>query len=103
MEKTNLLKETLEVLWQHGKKSGDVKWCGTKNGWCTWDEFRSVAKDIEYDNGYGTAMIADDLVIVGEDWWLERHEYDGSEWWEFKTLPVKPKVHRVPQVVKTLF
>lgn len=21
---------------------------------------------------------------------MERHEYDGSEWWEFKTIPIKP-------------
>jgi len=103
--KKNLLKETLEVLWEHGKKPEDVKWCGKPEyGWCTWDEFCSVAKDIEYDSGYGTAMIAENLLIVGEDWWLERREYDGAEWWVFKTLPVKPKVHRVPmQVLKTLF
>ena len=31
-----------------------------------------------------------DLLIVGDDWWLERHEYDGAEWWEFKTLPCEP-------------
>jgi len=58
---------------------------------------------VEYDSGYGATKVAKDLVIVGEDWWLERCEYNGSEWWEFKTLPVKPKAHRVPQIVKTLF
>ena len=101
--KKNLLKETLEALWQHGKKSSDVKWCGTENGWCTWDEFAAVA-DVEYESEYGASKVAKDLVIVGEDWWLERREYDGSSWWEFKTLPVKPKAYRVPiQVVKTLF
>ena len=100
--KKNLLKETLEALWQHGKKSSDVKWCGTENGWCTWDEFAAVA-DVEYESGYGATKVAKDLVIVGEDWWLERREYDGSEWWEFKTLPTKPKTQRVPQVIKTLF
>ena len=97
-----MLKETLEALWQHGKKSSDVKWCGTENGWCTWDEFAAVA-DVEYDSGYSASKVAKDLVIVCEDWWLERREYDGSSWWEFKTLPVKPKAHRVPQAVKTLF
>jgi len=100
--KKNLLKETLEALWQHDKNSKDVKWCGTENGWCTWDEFAAVA-DVEYDSGYGATKVAKDFVIVGEDWWLERREYDGSTWWEFKTLPVKPKAHRVPQVIKTLF
>lgn len=28
---------------------------------------------------------------MGDDWWLERHEYDGSEWFELKELPDKPK------------
>jgi len=28
---------------------------------------------------------------VGDDWWLERHEYDGSEWWVFQKLPIKPQ------------
>lgn len=32
------------------------------------------------------------LKIVGDNWWLERHEYDGAEWFEFKTLPQKPKI-----------
>jgi hypothetical protein len=31
------------------------------------------------------------IIVVGKDWWLERHEYDGSEWWEFKTMPDKNK------------
>lgn len=26
-------------------------------------------------------------VVVGKDFWLERGEYDGSEWWSFKTTP----------------
>ncbi|MCW3140695.1 MAG: hypothetical protein N2V72_00725 [Methanophagales archaeon] len=101
--KKNLLKETLEVLWQHGKKSKDVKWCGIPGfGYCSWSEFAAVA-DTEYDSGYGATKVEKDLVIVGEDWWLERREYDGSSWWEFKTLPVKPKNHRVPMpVIKTL-
>lgn len=28
---------------------------------------------------------------MGDDWWLERHEYDGSEWFELKECPDKPK------------
>ena len=34
-------------------------------------------------------MVALDLVVVGEGWWLERCDYEGAEWWEFKTLPIK--------------
>lgn len=31
------------------------------------------------------------LIVVGKDFWLERHEYDGSEWWEFKSIPMEPE------------
>jgi hypothetical protein len=30
---------------------------------------------------------------------LERGEYDGSEWWEYKELPVKPLQHRAVKTV----
>ena len=92
----NFLEETLEMLKKHGKSPKDVKWVGSENfGWFTWEEFEKIA-NFEYDNDYGAQEIAYDLVIVGKDWWLERGEYDGSEWWEFKQLPEKPKNHKVP-------
>ena len=28
-------------------------------------------------------------MLVGDGWWIERFEYDGSEWWEFKTIPIE--------------
>ena len=48
-------------------------------------------------NGFGGAEVNENLFVVGADWWLERHEYDGSEWWEFKTLPTKPPLERAPE------
>ena len=48
----------------------------------------------EYDDGYGETEVKDDLQIVGANWWLERHEYDGSEWWEFKSLPTQPEEYK---------
>lgn len=27
---------------------------------------------------------------MGEDWWLERYEYDGAEEWVYKSYPKKP-------------
>jgi len=76
----NLLEETLEKLKECGFRESDVSWVGSKDGEyaISWEEFKKIA-DIEYDNGYGTPEIAIDLVVVGKDWWLERHEYDGSE------------------------
>jgi|GEM_PF-500830 len=101
----NLLEETLEVLKKHGKSPKDVRWVGSKDGKyaITWDEFEKIA-DVIYDNGYGAQEIAEDLVVVGEDWWLERCECDGSEWWEFKTLPVKqPEAIKFTKVLITSF
>lgn len=91
----NLLQETLNDLKENGKNSADVRWVGRAsiNAKCGWDEFVKQA-NFEYDNGYGSAEIPGDLIVAGDDWWLERAEYDGSEWWKFKTLPVEPKVSK---------
>jgi hypothetical protein len=89
--KTNLLMETLEILENNGKSPEDVMWVGDKNQFTTWKDFVANA-NFEYDAGFGGNEIDMDLKVVGRNWWLERHEYDGSEWWEFKTLPSKPKV-----------
>lgn len=90
-----LLKETIDVFTSEGKKEEDVLWVGLCSGKdkfykkTSWDAFKKVA-DFDYESGFGAHEINDSLIIVGVDWWLERHEYDGSEWWEFKTLPLKP-------------
>lgn len=96
----NLLEETLKILRDHNKTPNDVEWVGDNclNVYCSWEEFEKQAARIEYDNGYGVAHINPHMVVVGEDWWLERAEYDGAEWWEFKTPLIKPdnKVHQLP-------
>lgn len=91
----NLLKETLDTLQENGKSPADVKWVQFKGFFCSWEEFAAAA-DFDYNNGYGGAEVTVSLRIVGKGWWLERGEYDGSEWWEFKTLPTKPDAARVP-------
>lgn len=85
----NFLKETLEKLCRNGKKPEDVRFIKMRSAWCTWEQFDKIASR-EYDNGYGTDIINSALMVVGDDWWMERHEYDGSEWWEFKRMPAKP-------------
>lgn len=91
---TNLLKETLEILSENGKSPADVRWVGVRSSkppepHGMWDDFVKFA-DINYDSGYGGNEVSGGLVVVGDDWWLERGEYDGSGWWEFKTLPRAP-------------
>lgn len=82
----NLLKETLDELVSNAKSPDDVEWVQTERGSFTWGEFRELA-DFRYDGGFGNPEINLALKVVGKDWWLERGEYDGSEWWEFKTMP----------------
>lgn len=86
----NLLQETINKLAEHGKSVSDVKWVGDENIHTTWENFANIA-NVNYYNGFGGQEVAVDLLIVGDNWWMERHEYDGSEWWEFKQLPTKPQ------------
>lgn len=90
----NLLQETLNILANHDIAESEVLWVGTPSAKITWDNFKAIA-NFEYDNGYGGEEINTNLFVVGYDWWLERHEYDGSEWWEFKQLPVEPEFGKV--------
>jgi hypothetical protein len=98
---TNLLQETLDVLAKHGKTIGDVLWVGSRDGTYKeqWEDFVQQA-NCEYDDGYGSAEVAEDLVIVGNGWWLARWEYDGSEGWTFQT---QPKFARSPIKPTTIF
>lgn len=85
----NLLQETTEKLMTHDKTWDDVLWIGGSEFTISIEDFKRLANR-EYDNGYGSPKVAQDLKIVGKDWWLERGEYDGSEWWDYMTYPTKP-------------
>ena len=95
----NLKDETLEVLKENGKTKDDIVWIGNVEFRIPNNSFWMLADRI-YDPGFGGTEVADDLLIVGQNWWLERHEYDGSEWWEYKELPKMPKKEKL---VETLF
>ena len=85
----NLWEETIRVLENHHKTWKDVRFvCGNSFGVTN---FETLAKRTNYDNGFGGQEVAEDIKVVGDYWWLERHEYDGSEWWEYKEMPTKPK------------
>ena len=86
---TNLLEETKNYLRDNHKTIDDVKWVGNNKFYFDVNEFLNIA-NVEYDSGYGAPEVAQDLLVVGDNWWLERHEYDGSEWWEYKEIPLKP-------------
>jgi len=86
----NLLDETLRELTARDKSPTEVRWVGSRDGKLavSWAEFESIARDTDYCSGYGSTFIALDLVVVGDDWWLERSEYDGSEAWAYQITPV---------------
>ena len=56
------------------------------------EEYETFLKelDFEYDNGYGMQELGG-LVWFDDNSWLERREYDGSEWWEYKQYPKIPE------------
>lgn len=92
----NLWEETNEIFMRHGKKFDEVVWIGII------DKLNNVSykmpredfiikSDREYYAGFGLQEVNPNLVVVGKDFWLERHEYDGSEWWEYKSIPVEPE------------
>lgn len=96
---TNLLYETIEKLVEHGKALSDVVWFGCKEFEITSEQFIELANR-DYESGYGAPEVAVDLLVVGVDFWLERHEYDGSEWWEYKEIPERPKeIRNITRVI----
>lgn len=88
---TNLLKETLNVMESCNKKWEDIDFIAFKdNTTISLEDFKKFA-NFEYDSGSCGAEVSENLVIVFKDGsWLERAEYDGSEWWEYKKTPEKP-------------
>lgn len=96
MSRINLLSETIEMLKSNNKKESDILFVVGKIGNYIYDDERKVKvnwntfkkyADVFYDNGFGGNEIKMSLKVVGTDFWLERHEYDGSEWWEYKEMP----------------
>lgn len=89
----NLKKETLEAMQGYGKTIDDIDWIGSKDFSIPTDLFFKLA-DVEYDNGYGSPEVAQDLMIVFKDnSAMYRWEYDGSEWWNYISFK-KPEVER---------
>lgn len=51
-------------------------------------EFLHQLSKIEYDNGYGSQELYG-IIVFKDGSWLERREYDGSEWWAKCELPLE--------------
>jgi len=100
MSTTNLWSETLDILNREGKTWDDVIFITNIIGGIYSDngvefeieksDFKEIARSLNYDNGFGGVEVSIHLKIVGQNWWLERREYDGSERWVYKSQPKKP-------------
>lgn len=83
----NFLQETKNVIRDSGHTVDDVMFIGSRDGEyrLKFDEFSKLA-DFEYDSGYGGQVIALDMIVYFYDKsYIVRGEYDGSEWWEYRT------------------
>ena len=81
----NLREETPEALRIHGKSKEDIKYVCGEDFQISLEQFWELS-DTEYDP-YGAPEIATDLTLIGEDFWMERGEYEGTELWDFHTMP----------------
>jgi|TARA_R110000803_G_scaffold106598_2_gene174697 hypothetical protein len=81
----NLADETQAIV-----RGRDVLYVTDGKVYESYDSFLARAKYIQYDAGYGGHEILLSLKVVGHDWWLQRGEYDGSEWWDAMVAPDKP-------------
>lgn len=84
----NFLEETIEEIKCNGRKEEDVMFVGSIDGEyrMTWNSFKEKA-NFFYDCGYGAQEIATDLIVYFYDGsYMDRREYDGSEWWEYHGL-----------------
>ena len=85
----NLFEETRDAFKQHGIEWDDIIWVGGNDFEIPLRDFVRLAKETDYDEGYGAQYIASDLTIITSHGRLVREEYDGLEWWKFipSTVP----------------
>lgn len=51
--------------------------------------FIRILQGIDYDDGFGLQQLFGTIVFK-DGTWMERREYDGSEWWEHYRIPTEP-------------
>jgi hypothetical protein len=88
LKNATLLDETVKKLDAFGLSPQDVLWVAGEHHWFSWEDFKAIA-DVEYYSGLGSQEVAKDLVLVGKNWWMTRHEYDGAESWTYHKRPCR--------------
>lgn len=87
----NLYEEIKDTLKRKGKKVDDILWAGNREYKVNLDDFIKKSKETYYTQGYVDLQYPEDLIIRGEDFWIEVDEYEGSLGLEFKLIPTEPK------------
>lgn len=107
----NLREETLKIMKDNGLTKEDVAFIMVREQVYENNKYENkdyrlpmdrfwLSANTEYDEGFGGNEINLGLMIVFKNGaWLERHEYDGSEWWEFKSTPKKPENYTTPNML----
>lgn len=92
---------TLDCLKENGKSFNDVRWIGCKDFSIDINDFIKYSKNINSRTKDVLSVIPRDLVIVGDDFWLERIEFFEDllmdtiyDCWKYKEKPKKPKENR---------
>ena len=77
--------------WYHDELAEDRRSIDLREGYhiSEYEEFLHRL-DFAYDNGYGGQQVYGTVWLKEEGTWLERGEYDGSEWWDYKKCPSVP-------------
>lgn len=87
---TNARKELINILDNIEKTPSDISWMLVYKA--TYSEVSDAFTTIDqlnfnYDSGYGGQELFG-TVYFNDGTWLDRGEYDGSEWWEHMTPPI---------------
>lgn len=86
-------------LEENGKTLDDVRWVGCKDFYIPLWNFIALADKFPFD-GYSQGKIPEDILVVGDDWWVDLFcPHFGSDKWTFKSMPKYPARK---QVIKTL-
>lgn len=100
----NFYEKIIDDLKYNKRTWDDVVWVGTTSGYKFDKEaFLDKALATNYESGFGTAEVVEDLVIVGRDFWMTRSEYDGSEWWDFHDLSIMREPSKLARIDKLAY
>ena len=92
----NARDELIEMLNSIGKTQEDIKICkfAKRISYYEYEAKELNELNFDYDDGYGGQNLHG-LVVFNDGSWLERGEYDGSEWWEYKHTPTSEDVFSI--------